>query len=198
MRRQFPASLEVSSGVKTKEEACVEPDIGCDDRGVGTLRMENLGKRREFSYRVKVGVLLDSSEFLVPIVDCRVQQVDGSFRKLTPLRLVPSCKGLRCQGIGACGIVLQVGVLGLLLQGCFEPLDCPVRSVTQFRHHDDREVELPTISPCAYVELLPIFPCLVLVTQPGVSDGTVLVSLHLLRRLLDDDIKNVDGPLTLA
>ena len=48
------------------------------------------------------------------------------------------------------------------------------------------------------LELLQIGPGLVLVTQPGVGDGTVLIGDGDLRGLLDHDVEVVDRFLVLA
>ncbi len=93
---------------------------------------------------------------------------------------------------------MELGILGLVLEGRFEPLQRLFGPLTQFRCHDDRQVEFLALVAIPYLELLQIRPCLVLVTQPGVGDGTVLISLGLLRGLLDDGIEVVNGLLALA
>ena len=93
---------------------------------------------------------------------------------------------------------MQAGILGLFLEGRFEPLERLVGSLTQFRRHDDRQVEFLALAAVSYLELLQIRPRLVLVTQPGVGDGTELISLGLLRGLLDDGIEVVNRLLALA
>ena len=181
LRRQFPAPLEVSGRVETEEWTRLEPEIARPDGGVGAVQMpclHDLGKRREFPQRVEVGVLLHVPVIGVAVLDRLAEQAEGSLRqRLTP-RLVLPGNSLRCQGVGTGGIVVQIGILGLVLEGRFEPLERLVGSLTQFRRHDDRQVELLALGGVSFLELLQIGPRLVLVTQPGVGDGTVLISLR--------------------
>ena len=70
LRGQFPAPLEVSSGIETKKGTRLEPVIARPDGGVGAVQMpwlHDVGKRREFSQGVEVGVLLH-----VPVIDVAV------------------------------------------------------------------------------------------------------------------------------
>ena len=118
--------------------------------------------------------------------------------QLTPLRLVLPGKSLRCQGVGTGGIVVQIRILGLLLECRFQGLQRLVGSLTQFRRHDDRQVELLALGGVSLLEPLQIRPRLVLVTQPGVGDGTELIGDGELRCLLDHDIEVVDRFLVLS
>ena len=81
---------------------------------------------------------------------------------------------MRCLGVGTSGIPVQDGILGLLLQRRFERIHRLVGPLAQFRRHDQGEVETDALTGHAFLELLQIRPGLVLVTQPGVGDGTVL------------------------
>ena len=50
--------------------------------------LHDLGKRREFSERVEVGVLLHVVVVGVAVLDRRAEQADGSLRTVTTFRLV--------------------------------------------------------------------------------------------------------------
>ena len=76
--------------------------------------MKDLGECWEFSDRVEVGIFLHVLVLGVAVFDRHAEQADGSLRKLTPLRLVLPGKRLRCKGVGAGGIVVQVGSLAVL------------------------------------------------------------------------------------
>ena len=94
---------------------------------------------------------------------------------------------------------MQVGILGLFLEGRFERLQRLIGSLTQFRCHDDRQGELLALGGVSLLVPLQIRPRLVLVTQPGVGDGTGLIGDGGLRcLLLDHGIEVVDGFLVLT
>ena len=97
----------------------LEPNIARPDGGIRAVQMpclHDLDERRDLSQRVDVGVLLHVFVVGVAVLDGPAEQRDGSFRKLTPLRLVLPGKSLRCQGTGTGGIVVQHRILGLLLE----------------------------------------------------------------------------------
>ncbi len=144
LRLEFPAPPEVSGRVETNDWIRLEGTIALPDGGVGSFRMRrlhDLGERREVSDGIEVGVLLHVTVIGVAVLDRLAEQAEGSLRqRLTP-RLVHPGNRLRCQGVGTGGIVVQTGILGLALEGRFEPLQRLVGSLTQFRGHDDRQVE---------------------------------------------------------
>ena len=72
--RQFPALLEVSGGIETKEGTRLEPEIARPDGGVGAVqvpRLHDVGERREFPEGVEVGVLLHVLVVGVAVLDRR-------------------------------------------------------------------------------------------------------------------------------
>ena len=105
---------------------------------------------------------------------------------------------MRCLGVGTSGIPVQDEILGLLLERRFERIHRLVGPLAQFRRHDQGEVETDALTGHAFLELLQIRPGLVLVTQPGVGDGTVSIGDDSLRGLLDHGIEVVDCFLVLA
>ena len=127
-------------------------------------RPHDLGKRREFSQRVEVGVLLHVFVVGVADLDRLAEQVDGSFGQCSALRLVLAGNSLRRQGIGTGGIVVQSGIPWLFLERRFQRLQRFVGSITQFRRHDDCQVEfLALAAGVSFLELLQIHPRLVFV-----------------------------------
>ena len=69
------------------------------------------------------------------------------------LRLVLPAKSLRCQGVGAGGIVGEIGIPGLVLECGFQLLERLVRPLAQLRGHDDRQIELGARTESALLEL---------------------------------------------
>ena len=70
---------------------------------------------------------------------------------------------------------MQAGILGPDLEGRFERLERLVGSLTQFRRHDDRQVELLALGGHTLLELHQVHLRLLLVSQSGVSDGSILI-----------------------
>ena len=138
-------------------------------------RLHDLGKRRDFSQGVEVGVLLHVFVVGVAVLDRRAEQADGSLRTVTTFCRVFLGERLRGQGVGTGCIVVQSSVLRLFLECCVQPLERLVGSLAQFRRHDDRQVELGTLGGVSLLELRQIRQGLLLVTQPGMGDGTVLI-----------------------
>ena len=156
-------------------------------------RRHDLGERREVPDRVEVGVFLHVPVVVKAVPNRREEQEDGSFGQITGLRRVLVGKGLGGQGAGTGGGVVQPGIPGMLLERRFERRQRLVGSLAQFGRHDHGQVELLALGGVSLPEPLQVRPRLVLVTQPGMGDGTDLIGSDGFRVLLDHGIEVVDG-----
>ena len=174
---QVPGTAGDERRIKTEERTRLEPEIARPDGGIGAVQvpcLHDLGKRREFPQGIEVGVFLHVVVVGVAVLDRRLEQADGSLRTVTTFCRVFLGERLRGQGVGTGCIVVQSSVLRLFLECGVQLLERLVGSLAQFRCHDDRQVEPGTLGGVALLELLQIRPCLVLVTQPGMGDGSGL------------------------
>ena len=107
-------------------------------------------------------------------------------------------EGPRGQGVGAGGVVGQVGIIGLPLQGRFELRERLVLPCAQLGGNHHGEGELGALRGRSLLEFRQVVQGFLLLPEPGVDDGPVLAGGLGSGSLLDHDVEIVEGLAVFA